>query len=104
MEISKRDWKLFREKVPEWQERYMEHLCQQYAELLDSDKPGADRFWELWDRIRKDRKHTGVIIEMTRSKTIVNLLQLIREGAITMDDLHEFSEDLQKAVRFFIKS
>ena len=26
VEISKVDWKLFREKVPEWQEHYMERL------------------------------------------------------------------------------
>ena len=63
-----------------------------------------ERFWDLWERIRKDRKHTGVIIEMTRSKTLVNLLQLLREGAITLEDLDEFSKELQMAVRFFIES
>lgn len=26
VEISKKDWKLFREKVPDWQEHYMEGL------------------------------------------------------------------------------
>ena len=26
VEISKADWKLFRERVPEWQEHYMERL------------------------------------------------------------------------------
>lgn len=26
VEISKQDWKLFRERVPEWQEHYMERL------------------------------------------------------------------------------
>ena len=27
VEISKADWKLFRERVPEWQEHYMEQLA-----------------------------------------------------------------------------
>ena len=26
MEVSKKDWKLYREKVPGWQEAYMEKL------------------------------------------------------------------------------
>ena len=83
------------------QEQYMERLCGEYAGLLDSDKPGSERFWDLWERIRKDRKHTGVIIEMTWSKTIANLLQLLREGVIPLEDLNEFSEKLQMAISFF---
>lgn len=30
VEISKRDWKWFRERVPDWQERYMEQLIKEY--------------------------------------------------------------------------
>ena len=26
MDISKADWKLYRERVPDWQEHYMENL------------------------------------------------------------------------------
>ena len=26
MKVSKRDWKLYREKLPEWQEAYMERF------------------------------------------------------------------------------
>lgn len=33
MEISKADWKLFREKVPEWQEHYMEQLVKGYKSI-----------------------------------------------------------------------
>lgn len=29
VEISKSDWKLYRERVPEWQERYMEGLTKE---------------------------------------------------------------------------
>ena len=34
VEISKRDWKLFRERVSDWQERYMEQLTKEYIEIL----------------------------------------------------------------------
>lgn len=36
MEISKADWKLYRERVSDWQEHYMEQLIKEYVELLTS--------------------------------------------------------------------
>ena len=30
VEISKADWKLFRERIGNWQERYMEKLSKEY--------------------------------------------------------------------------
>ena len=38
VDVSKRDWKLFREKLPGWQESYMERLCKEYVELLTCEK------------------------------------------------------------------
>ena len=31
VEISKADWKLFRERVSDWQEHYMEQLVKEYT-------------------------------------------------------------------------
>ena len=64
---------------------------------------GSDRFWKLWERIKEDRKSTDVIVQMSRSSVIFNIVDLIREGAITLDDLAGFSEKLQAQVQFFIK-
>ena len=33
MDISKRDWKLFREKLAGWQENYMAQLNKEYTAL-----------------------------------------------------------------------
>ena len=44
VEISKSDWKLFREKLPEWQERYMERLVKKYIQLLSSPGNASDHF------------------------------------------------------------
>ena len=100
MEISKQDWALYRRKMPVWQENYMERLCKEYTEILTSDVQSSDRFWKLWERIKGDRKSTGVIARMSRSSVIFNLVDLIREGAITLVDLAEFSEQVQERVRF----
>ena len=56
MEISKKDWKLFREKLSDWQERYMEGLVKEYVNFLNDDtKPASEKFWEMEKRIKEDK-------------------------------------------------
>ena len=87
MDISKKDWKLFREKLPDWQENYMDKLNKQYIELLSNEKETAsDKFWELAKRIKNDRKNPGVIMDMRKSEAIWNIINLIRLNVITHDD------------------
>lgn len=100
--ISKSDWKLFREKLPDWQEHYMEQLTKEYVELLSSPGNASDHFWELEKRIKKDRKHPGVILEMSKSDAIWNIATLVGENVITMDDLEGFSQDLIDAVNLIL--
>lgn len=103
MEISKKDWKLFREKLAGWQENYMEHLNQEYIALLcEKDRDASDKFWELEKRIRKDKKHPGVIMEMRKSEAIWDIVYLIRLDVITYDDLADFSDDLKQAVKMLL--
>ena len=93
------DWKVYKSKIADWQEDYMERLCKEYIELLSSDKLPSERFWELEKRINTDKRATGVIATNSRSKLIGNILDLLREGAITFDDLTDFSEELQERIK-----
>lgn len=48
MDISKNDWKLFRVKLADWQEKYMERLIKEYVTALtDETRLASDKFWEL---------------------------------------------------------
>lgn len=79
MEMSKRDWKLFREKLPGWQENYMARLIKEYISLLSAeDKNASDKFWELEKKIKTDRRHPGVILNMEKSKAIYDIISLVR--------------------------
>lgn len=102
MEISKSDWKLFQQKVPEWQEHYMEQLLKEYIKLLSAPGNASDHFWELENRIKKDKKHPGVLIEMRKSNAIWDIAIYVREKVIVMDDLNGFSKDLIDAVEFIL--
>ena len=100
MDISKKDWKLFRERLSGWQENYMEGLVKAYADFLNDDKkPASEIFWELEKRIKEDKRHPGVIMELKKSEVIWDIVCLIRLRVITYDDLSEFSDELQMEVK-----
>jgi len=50
-------------------------------------------------RIRLDKKKKGVLLEATRSNLFLNLACLVNEGAISLEELSDFSEELQELVR-----
>ncbi len=96
MEISKRDWKLFREKLPDWQEKYMGQLVQEYTTLLNTESQASEKFWKLEKRINLDKRKKGVIMSPRKSDAIFDIVELFRDGAITMDDLSDFSQRLKR--------
>ena len=100
---SEKDWKLFRQKLPQWQENHMEKLCREYLEILRKDTQPSERFWELEKRINDDKHHISVRARMSRSNMDINILGLIGEGVITFDDLVDFSDELQNKMRFIVE-
>ena len=100
MDVSKKDWSLYRERLPEWQERYMERLIAQYKTIVDSEVPASDKFWELEKHIRADKKKPGVVVEMSKQEMIYQIVELLHDKAITLSDLDGFSEDLISTVQF----
>lgn len=99
MEISKADWKLYRERVSDWQEHYMEQITKEYVELLTSPGNASDHFWALEKRIKQDKKHPGVLIKLRKS---VDIAYFVRDKVITMNELEGFSEDLIDAVKLIL--
>lgn len=99
--FSEKDWKLFRNKISEWQEAYMEKLIKEYIALLTGEGNASDKFWELEKRIREDKEDCGVQCKMSRSNQFFIMLSLLNEGAITFDDLEDFSEDLKDMMKHF---
>ena len=102
MECSKNDWKLFRTRIAEWQEAYMERLTKEYIQLWSSSEKASDKFWKLEERINKDRKHPGVIIELSKGNMLYDLVALINYGVITVEDLDGFSDDLKEKVNLYL--
>lgn len=97
--VSKKDWKLFQEKVPEWQERYMGKLIWEYMAHMQEEGNPSGKFWWLEERIRKDKKMPGVQLTLDKWNVPYDLRKLILTGAITsLDDLEGFSDNLVEYV------
>ena len=96
------DWKLFRKLIPVWQERFMTKLNKEYIGILIQDKNASTIFWEWNDRIKKDRNNPGVIIEMSRSLLVENLISLIKHNVITLDELNDFSEETKESIQMWL--
>ncbi len=102
MEVSKSDWKIFRERIGNWQEAYMERLVKEYMDLLESKANASDKFWKLEGRIKKDKKHPGVMLELSKGNMIFDIVALINSGVITTADLEGFSDELKESVNFLL--
>ena len=104
MEVSKSDWKLFRTRIGDWQEAYMERLVKEYMDLLVRSENASDKFWKLEERIMKDKKHPGVMLELSKENMIFDIVALINSGVITTADLEGFSDKLRESIDFLLHS
>ncbi|MBO5318915.1 MAG: multidrug transporter [Ruminococcus sp.] len=104
IEIKETDWKLYRSRIGDWQEAFMEKLINEYMAIINDKKLPSERFWELHDKIKEDSTKTGVIARNARSSMIHNILNLLQEGAITDKDLDGFSNDLIERVKFLYEN
>lgn len=100
--FSEKDWKIFRNRIAGWQEAYMDKLNKEYIEILSGEGNPSDKFWTLEKRIREDKKDCGVQCEMSRSNQFYIMMSLLDEGAITVDDLDDFSDDLKDIIGHFV--
>ena len=68
--INESDWKLFRQKLPVWQEAYIDSLNREYASLLAGTGTASDKFWKLEKRINSD-KHRILLTVGGRRKILI---------------------------------
>lgn len=97
--VNERDWKLFCKLLPEWQERYMAKLIEEYKEILNKEVNPSERYWELYNKINKDKKNPGVLItDKSRSKMSRILFYMYRLNVINDNDIVDFSPQLKAEI------
>ena len=62
----------------------------------------SDKFWKLGERIKKDKKHPGVMLELSKENMVFDIVALINKGVITTADLADFSDEIKESVDFLL--
>ena len=52
---------------------------------------------------KKDRKAPGVILSVSKSDMLIDLVRLVQDEVIGLEDLSDFSEDVQERVKFMVQ-
>ena len=91
MEIDKKDWKLYIELLPKWQEKYMSQLMDKYLSLIKEDTHASKKFWKLDEEIKKDKNTYGVRVEVKKGEMINVIRWFINKKVINKKELVGFS-------------
>ena len=91
--VNEKDWKLFRSRIPDWQEAYMDRLNHEYIELLSGEGNPSDKFWALEERIREDKRqrmYNFVRKQVAEGRQVYVVYPLIKESEkIDLKNLEE---------------
>ena len=94
-EFVESDWKLFKKRLPEWQENYMDMLNKEYIRILSGAGLPSEKYWKVYHRYKKDMKSSGVMIrDKEKSQMIYDIMNMLHTKAITLHDLDGFSQNL----------
>lgn len=95
--MKESDWRLFRERAPEWRERYLEKVNDEIAHMLTSeDRTQTEIFWEAKERMDEEAQILRDSLDgHSRSSMTMHLFLMYRHGLVEDADLKEFSEGLR---------
>ncbi|MHA2284188.1 MAG: hypothetical protein ACXAC5_25395 [Promethearchaeota archaeon] len=99
-ELRESDWKIFRKRIPEWRERYLQRKNKEIISVLtDKNKTSTEQFWDAKEKMEEEAK---ILVDCldghSRSKMDWYLLLMYSHGLINNDDLEKFSRELREQV------
>ena len=102
--IQETDWKLFRRRVPEWRERYLEQQNQALRALLE--QPNQTPTTIFWQVKKFTDEQAYVLVECfdghSRSTMERFIVIMYSHRVIARADIDEFSEELQARFERFV--
>lgn len=72
----------------------MQRLIDGYIEMLQGPGNASSKFWQLERKLKSDRLNPGVSLVLDKQEVINDIVNMIKIGVITIDDLEGFSEEL----------
>lgn len=99
------DWKTFRRLTPEWRERYIKRINKKLLKTLSNPKETqTETFWDTKEKADKTAKILRDCLDgHSRSRMTRYFFTMLNHNMITLDDLTDFSEELQEHMEEFTK-
>ena len=100
--INEKDWKLFIEKLPNWQEKYMERLVvDEYIKLLYSGNSISDTYLGIKDSLKSESPDIFTK-DIKRARFYDILTEMITNKMIAISDLDDFTEETIQEVNRYV--
>jgi hypothetical protein len=105
MEPRRSDWKMFRESLDEWRERYLKWKNEEIKLLLENkNRNDTEKFWDIFNFQKEEsRKLKDCLDGLSRSKMTLQMALMMKYKMIDREDLKRFSEGLQNFLHEFLE-
>lgn len=105
VDFKESDWKLFRSKLDELRERFLNKQNIKLTKYLtDPSKTSTEQFWDSFEEMKNIESILKLCLDgYSRSKMFLHILAMYRHGMMTDEDLQQFSEETQKSVKAFME-
>ncbi len=96
------DWKLFRSRLEDLREKYLEKKNIELRKYLsDPDKSATEQFWDTFESMKNEEAILNqCLVGYSRSKMFFHILAMYQCGMMTDEDLRQFSDEVQDYVRY----
>ena len=100
MKPSKREWKTFRETLPDLRERYLAKRNKALISILSNEERTAtEQFWDTFDAMEKEGKILRDCLDgYSKSSMNMHILYKLRHGIMKDEDLEPLSNELRSWV------
>lgn len=104
-QISKHDWKIFKEHHDVMRERFMNNALSKISKLIrEGGKSNIGMFDEIAKVVKKSRKKDSrLFADYSRNTAILSILGWNDEGLITEAEIQKYSRDLQSFLGLYKK-
>ncbi len=102
MDNMKKDWEMYQSKLGKWQEDHADRLIKEYMKILTGKGTAMERIAALKEHADGDFSGIGLTLIPNEEEMLFDLIDLVREGVITVDDVGDFSEETLETVKHFI--
>jgi hypothetical protein len=103
-DIAEKDWKAFRPLHELALDRAFERALSDVQRMLgEKDKPPRDRYWNIQEFLKENRKQLANTFDgLSRSSAVLQLLHIRALGLLSGEEMSRFSPELREQIESWL--